>query len=49
MQLALTEEETAFREEMRTFFTTKIPQELRDTIARGDTWARRASSSPSGS
>ena len=35
MQLALTEEETAFREEMRTFFTTKIPQEIRDTIAAG--------------
>ena len=35
MQLALTEEETAFREEMRTFFTTKIPQELRDKIAAG--------------
>ena len=35
MQLALTEEETAFREEMRTFFTTKIPQELRDTLAAG--------------
>ena len=35
MQLALTEEETAFREEMRTFFTTKIPQELRDTLASG--------------
>ena len=35
MQLALTEEESSFREEMRTFFTTKIPQELRDTIASG--------------
>ena len=35
MQLALTEEEAAFREEMRTFFTTKIPQEIRDTIAAG--------------
>ncbi len=35
MQLALTEEETAFREEMRSFFTTKIPQELRDTIRAG--------------
>src|SRR3954453_24205036 len=35
MQLALTEKETAFREEMRTFFTTKVPQELRDTIAAG--------------
>src|SRR6195952_2143084 len=35
MQLALTEEEAAFREEMRTFFTTKVPQEIRDTIAAG--------------
>ncbi len=36
MQLALTEEEVAFREEMRTFFTTKIPQEIRDRVAAGD-------------
>ena len=35
MQLALTEEESAFREEMRTFFTTQIPQHLRDTVASG--------------
>ncbi len=35
MQLALTEEESAFREEMRDFFTTKIPQEIRDTVASG--------------
>ena len=35
MQLALSEEESAFREEMRTFFTTKIPQEIRDTVASG--------------
>ena len=35
MQLALSEEESAFREEMRTFFTTKIPQEIRDTVAAG--------------
>lgn len=35
MQLALTEEETAFREEMRSFFTTKVPQEIRDTVASG--------------
>ncbi len=35
MQLALTEEESAFREEMRTFFTTEIPQQLRDTVAAG--------------
>jgi alkylation response protein AidB-like acyl-CoA dehydrogenase len=35
MKLHLTEEENAFREEMRTFFTTEIPQEIRDTIAAG--------------
>ena len=35
MKLQLTEEETAFREEMRTFFTTEVPQEIRDTIASG--------------
>ncbi|GAB3663325.1 acyl-CoA dehydrogenase family protein [Nocardioides korecus] len=35
MQLALTEEESAFREEMRDFFTTKIPQEIRDQVASG--------------
>ncbi|MGO4256701.1 acyl-CoA dehydrogenase family protein [Marmoricola sp. RAF53] len=35
MRLRLTEEETAFREEMRTFFTTEIPQHVRDTIAAG--------------
>ncbi len=35
MQLALSKEECAFREEMRTFFTTKIPQEIRDTVAAG--------------
>jgi alkylation response protein AidB-like acyl-CoA dehydrogenase len=35
MQLALTEEEAAFREKMRTFFTTEIPQQHRDTLAAG--------------
>ncbi|MCG7610153.1 MULTISPECIES: acyl-CoA dehydrogenase family protein [Mycobacterium] len=30
MQLALTPEEAAFRDELRTFFTTKIPAELRE-------------------
>ncbi len=35
MQLALTEEETAFREEMRAFFATQVPQEIRDTVAAG--------------
>ena len=35
MKLQLTEEESAFRAEMRTFFTTEVPQEIRDTIASG--------------
>jgi alkylation response protein AidB-like acyl-CoA dehydrogenase len=35
MKLHLTDEESAFREEMRTFFTTEVPQEIRDTIASG--------------
>ncbi len=35
MRLRLTEEEAAFREEMRAFFTTQIPQEIRDTVAAG--------------
>jgi alkylation response protein AidB-like acyl-CoA dehydrogenase len=33
MQLELSEEDAAFREEMRTFFTTKIPQEIREAVA----------------
>jgi len=32
MQLALTPDEVAFRDELRTFFTTKIPEELRDLV-----------------
>ena len=35
MRLRLTEEEAAFREEMRTFFTTEIPQDIRDDIGAG--------------
>ncbi|RNM13771.1 acyl-CoA dehydrogenase family protein [Nocardioides pocheonensis] len=35
MRLRLTEEEAAFREEMRAFFTTEIPQHVRDTVATG--------------
>jgi alkylation response protein AidB-like acyl-CoA dehydrogenase len=35
MRLRLNDEETAFREEMRTFFTTEVPQEIRDGIAAG--------------
>ncbi|MGY1624673.1 acyl-CoA dehydrogenase family protein [Geodermatophilus sp. SYSU D00965] len=33
MRLQLSPELEAFREEMRTFFTTEIPQEIRDTVA----------------
>ena len=33
MRLRLSPEDEAFREEMRTFFTTRIPQEIRDTVA----------------
>ena len=33
MKLTLSPEDAAFREEMREFFTTKIPQEIRDTVA----------------
>jgi alkylation response protein AidB-like acyl-CoA dehydrogenase len=35
MRLRLSEDEVAFREEMRTFFTTEIPQHVRDTVAAG--------------
>src|SRR3954463_10765155 len=35
MQLELTEEERAFRDELRDFFTTKVSQEIRDTVAAG--------------
>jgi alkylation response protein AidB-like acyl-CoA dehydrogenase len=35
MQLALTTEEAAFRDELRTFYTTKIPEELRELVRQG--------------
>ncbi|WP_148573868.1 acyl-CoA dehydrogenase family protein [Nocardioides caldifontis] len=35
MQLELSAEDQAFREEMRTFFTTQVPQSIRDTVANG--------------
>ncbi len=35
MQLELTEEERAFRDEMREFFTTKVSEETRETVAAG--------------
>ncbi|SFL04649.1 acyl-CoA dehydrogenase family protein [Geodermatophilus ruber] len=33
MRLQLSPEMEAFREEMRTFFTTEVPQQIRDTVA----------------
>jgi hypothetical protein len=33
MRLQLSPEDEAFREEMRTFFTTEVPQSIRDTVA----------------
>ena len=35
MQLELSAEDAAFREEMRTFFTTEFPQEIRDAVLAG--------------
>jgi alkylation response protein AidB-like acyl-CoA dehydrogenase len=35
MQLALTEEETAFRDELRTFFRTQIPEDIRERSRQG--------------
>lgn len=36
MQLALTDEESAFRDELRTFFTSEIPAEIRERSRRGE-------------
>ncbi len=36
MNLSFTPEETAFRERMREFFTTQIPQRIRDEVQRGE-------------
>jgi alkylation response protein AidB-like acyl-CoA dehydrogenase len=35
MRLSLSREDAAFREEMRTFFTTKVPEEIRTALAAG--------------
>ncbi|MEO9325714.1 acyl-CoA dehydrogenase family protein [Nocardioides sp. C4-1] len=35
MQLALSEEDQKFREEMRTYFTTQVSEEIRQTVAEG--------------
>ena len=36
MQLALTSDEAAFRDELRTFYTTKIPAEIRERTRSGE-------------
>ncbi|WP_305093259.1 acyl-CoA dehydrogenase family protein [Prescottella sp. R16] len=36
MNLRMTDEELAFRDELRTFFTTQIPAEIRERTARGE-------------
>ena len=41
MQLALTPEEAAFRDELRTIYTTKIPEELRERVRRGSAEVNR--------
>ncbi|MDD4867588.1 MAG: acyl-CoA dehydrogenase family protein [Mycobacterium sp.] len=40
MQLALTPEEAAFRDQLRTFYSTEIPEELRDLVRRGCSLSR---------
>lgn len=40
MKLALTSEEAAFRDELRTFFTTEIPAEIRDRVRQGGSLTR---------
>ncbi|MGZ5401354.1 MAG: acyl-CoA dehydrogenase family protein [Nocardioides sp.] len=35
MRLELSEDDRAFREEMRTFFTTEVPEEIRQTVIEG--------------
>ena len=32
MRLRLSDQDVAFRDEMREFFTTKVPQEIRDKV-----------------
>jgi len=36
MRLELSDDDRAFREEMRTFFTTEVPEEIRRTVIEGD-------------
>ena len=43
MQLALTPEEAAFRDELRTFYRTKIPEEIRERTRLGAEVSRAGS------
>ncbi|OBF82822.1 acyl-CoA dehydrogenase [Mycobacterium sp. 852002-51163_SCH5372311] len=40
MKLALTAEEAAFRDELRTFYTTQIPEDLRELVRQGSSLTR---------
>jgi alkylation response protein AidB-like acyl-CoA dehydrogenase len=40
MQLALTAEESAFRDELRTFYTTHFPEEIRERVRQGYSLSR---------
>ncbi|MGB8390564.1 acyl-CoA dehydrogenase family protein, partial [Mycobacterium sp.] len=40
MKLALTPEEAAFRDELRTFYTTEIPEDLRELMRQGSSLSR---------
>ncbi len=40
MKLALTPEEAAFRDELRTFYTSQIPDELRELVRQGSSLSR---------
>ena len=46
MDIALSKEERAFAERMRTFFTTEIPAEIREKGARGEHFEPPTRSSP---
>jgi alkylation response protein AidB-like acyl-CoA dehydrogenase len=40
MKLALTADEAAFRDELRSFYTTKIPEEIRDLMRQGSSLSK---------
>ncbi|QLL05855.1 acyl-CoA dehydrogenase family protein [Mycobacterium vicinigordonae] len=40
MKLALTPDEAAFRDELRTFFTTKVPEDVRERVRQGKSLTR---------